>query len=109
MKVEIKHWITGAVLFSLECGNVREAVIAAARHGADLQGADLRGAYLRDADLQGANLQGAWNVVMVQVGCKSFTLEQGREYWAGKENRREVMAALDYADAIANIRGWVKK
>jgi hypothetical protein len=52
----------------------------------------------------------AWvkdNAVMVQVGCKSFTLAQGREYWAGKENRREVMAALDYADAVSQLRGWV--
>jgi uncharacterized protein YjbI with pentapeptide repeats len=105
--------------------------------GANLRGADLSDAYLRgadlsdadlsDANLRGADLRGAYHVVnlgqpngwfafawikeqtvMVQVGCQSFTLAQGREYWAGKDNRREVMAALDYAEKIAQIRGWIK-
>ena len=52
----------------------------------------------------------AWmkdGAVMVQVGCKSFTLAEGREYWKGKGNRREVLAALDYAETIASIRGWI--
>jgi hypothetical protein len=42
----------------------------------------------------------------VQIGCRNKTIAEGRQYWAGKENRREVMAALDYAEAIAKIRGW---
>ena len=151
-KIEIKHWITGAVLFSLECGGVREAVIKAVAQradlqgadlqgadlqGADLRGADLRGAYLQGADLRGADLQGAdlrgaylrgadksvidlgqpdgWAAfawvkdgsVMVQVGCQSFSLAAGRDYWRGKAKRREVMAALDYAESVATIRGWI--
>ena len=103
---------------------------------ADLRGADLReaylnGAYLSGADLRGANLRGAdlreadhvihlgcpngwanafaWlkaGVLMVQVGCQSKTITEAREYWTGKEDRREVMAALDYAEAIAKSRGW---
>jgi hypothetical protein len=40
------------------------------------------------------------------VGCKDKTLAEGRAYWAGKPDRREVMAALDYAEAVANIREW---
>lgn len=43
---------------------------------------------------------------MVQVGCQSKTMAAAREYWTGKEDRREVMAALDYAEAIAKSRGW---
>lgn len=31
---------------------------------------------------------------------------EARLYWAGKENRREVLAALDYIEAVARIRGW---
>ncbi|SAJ89222.1 pentapeptide repeat-containing protein [Burkholderia multivorans] len=65
MKVEIKHWITGAVLFahsadvdSIEIA-LKAAVEAAVEAGADLSGAYLSGADLRDADLSGAYLSGA--------------------------------------------------
>ncbi|MEK6591571.1 MAG: pentapeptide repeat-containing protein [Pseudomonadota bacterium] len=106
--------------------------------GADLRGADLRGADLGGADLRGAYLGGAylrggkladnnplamlgqpdgWDAFTyftekgeqrALVGCHDFTLAEGRAYWAGKENRREVMAALGYAEAISRIRGWTK-
>lgn len=64
MKFEIKHWITGSVLFSLETEALKLCVEAAVKSdadlsGADLRGANLRGAYLRGADLSGANLRGA--------------------------------------------------
>ena len=93
---------------------------------ADLFGADLHGAYLRRADLFGADLSGVtttcqlgqpngWpsfayihadGVMRVQIGCQNKTLKEGRAYWFGEDNRREVLAALDYAEAIAKIRGW---
>ncbi|MGA2164485.1 MAG: pentapeptide repeat-containing protein [Solirubrobacteraceae bacterium] len=102
--------------------------------GADLRSADLSGAYLSGADLRGADLRGAdlgtgkikglfqlgdpngWCALTyvletgeqrVRVGCRDKTLAEGRAYWAGKGNRREVLAALDYAEAIAKLRGWV--
>ena len=59
MIYEIKHRFSGAVLFSLECGNLKLCVRAAVESRADLRGADLRGAYLRDANLGGANLRDA--------------------------------------------------
>jgi hypothetical protein len=59
MKFEIKHRWTGSVLFALEVGNLRLAVEAAVKEGADLAGADLAGAYLAGADLTGAYLAGA--------------------------------------------------
>ena len=93
---------------------------------ADLRDANLTGAYLTGADLRDANLRGAnkiislgypdawaafaWvkdQVIQVRVGCRDFSLTEGREYWKGKENRREVLAALDYAEKIAKIRGWI--
>ena len=96
---------------------------------ADLSGADLRGADLRDADLSGADLRGAdlrgargvidggypdqWHaaawwrkgILVVSIGCRTKTLAEARRYWQGKDNRREVMAFLDYAEAVAKIRG----
>jgi len=100
--------------------------------GADLRdahlgGADLRGADLRDAHLGGAYLGGAdlaahmgqpdgwfawtyWDTKekeqRVQVGCRNYTISEGREYWANKDDRREVLAALAFAEAIGKLRGW---
>jgi uncharacterized protein YjbI with pentapeptide repeats len=196
MKYEIKHRITGAVLFSMECESIKLCVEAAVRAGCDLSGAnlsdaDLSGAtlfgcdlsdanlsdanlsdanlsdanlsdanlsdanlsradlsdanlsdaYLSDAtlsgatlfgcdlsraDLSGADLSGvkqaaqlgqpdgwhAWTYITpenkqrVRVGCRDYTIAEGRDYWKGKDNRREVLAALDYAEAIGKLRQW---
>ena len=136
MDFSIKHRFTGAVLFSLECDSLKICLETAVKQKADLRGAYLRGAYLRDADLRGADLRGAylggadlrdadfaaqlghpngwyaWTYVSkdglrrVRVGCHDFTLAEGRAYWQGKDNCREVMAALDYAEAIGKLRGW---
>ena len=112
MKFEIKHRFTGAVLFSLECERFKICIEAAVKAGANLAGADLAGAYLA-AQLGHPNGWTAWtyfdtklNEQRVQVGCQNKTLAEGREYWAGKDDRREVLAALDYAEAIGKLRGW---
>lgn len=90
---------------------------------ANLVGPDLMGAYLVGADPAHAPIKdiatlgypdgwNAWTYVTeargqrVQIGCHNKTIAEGRQYWAGKANRREVMVALDYAEAIAKIRGW---
>jgi hypothetical protein len=54
--IEIKHRISGAVLFSLKCGPSKLCLEATVRSGAYLGGADLRGADLRSANLFGAYL-----------------------------------------------------
>mgnify|MGYP001598905830 CR=1 FL=1 len=98
--------------------------------GANLKGADLTDANLRDADLGRADLMGAdltdanalvaagqpngwWTYgwlrdgeIQVEAGCRHKTLAEGREYWAEKACRREVLAALDYIEAVARLRGW---
>ena len=92
---------------------------------ANLAGADLARANLAGADLEGADLAGAVDVIdagtpngwraigwrrngvlRVRVGCRDFTVAEGREYWRGESERREVMAALDYIEAVARLRGW---
>jgi len=116
---------------NLTRANLSDADLAGANlAGANLTGANLTGAYLARANLTRANLVGAhlaganliidlgcpdgwpafaWlrdGVCMVQVGCRSKTIAEGREYWRGQNDRREVMAALDYAEAVATSRGW---
>jgi uncharacterized protein YjbI with pentapeptide repeats len=56
MKTEIKHRITGSVLFSFECETIKECVVEAIKNDANLSYADLRGADLSGANLRGANL-----------------------------------------------------
>jgi len=120
------HRVTGALLFdtgrkALRSANLRGAGLCRA----DLYGANLSGANLSGANLSGANLSGAAGViglaspdrwpafayyfdgaVRVQVGCKNFTIDEARAYWHGKEDRREVLAAVEYAATVAGIRGW---
>ena len=135
MRYEIKHRFSGAVLFSLECESHKVCVEAAVKSRANLAGAyladaNLACAYLAGANLARANLAGAyiaaqlghpngWNAwtyfdtklneQRVQVGCQNKTIAEGRAYWQGKADRAEVMAALDYAEAIGKLRGWGAK
>ena len=57
--IEIKNRWTGAVLYSGEHADVKEAVEAAVKAGANLAGANLADANLSGANLSGATLTGA--------------------------------------------------
>ena len=61
VKIEIKSWFSGDVLFEYESDNatMKKAVEAAVDDNANLSGADLSGADLSGADLSGADLSGA--------------------------------------------------
>ena len=61
VKIEIKSWFSGDVLFEYESDNatMKKAVEAAVDDNADLRDANLRDANLSDADLSGADLSGA--------------------------------------------------
>ena len=126
--------LTGANLAraDLARADLADADLAGANlSGADLARANLPGANLARAYLAGAYLAGAdltrakavidagtpdgWRcvgwvrdgVLRVRVGCRDMAIPEGREYWSGKPNRREVLAALDYIEATARLRGWV--
>ncbi len=60
MQIEIKHRLTGSIIHAGEYVDVREAVVAAAKAGADLSGANLSGAYLSGANLTSADLTSAY-------------------------------------------------
>jgi uncharacterized protein YjbI with pentapeptide repeats len=69
MRIELKHRVTGSVLFSLETDSLKRAVEEAVKQktdlsfvnlrGADLEGANLEEAYLGGADLERADLERA--------------------------------------------------
>ena len=82
---------------------------------ANLAGAYLARAYLADAkDIIDAGTPNGWRavgwrrngVLCVRVGCRDFSIAEGRTYWHAKADRREVMAALDYIEAVARLREW---
>ena len=58
MKIEIKNRWTLKVMFSVEAGSIKEAVVSLVKKKADLSGADLYGADLSEANLSGAKLYG---------------------------------------------------
>jgi len=60
---EIKHRISGSVLFSLKTETLKLTLEAAVKAETDLTGAYLRGADLTGANLTGADLRGAKNYV----------------------------------------------
>ena len=100
MNFEIKHRISGAVLFSLETESLRLCVEAAIEAGAY---------HVIDAGTPNGWrcvgwLQDGW--LAIRVGCRNKRLAEGREYWQGKADRSEVLAALDYVEAVAKLRGW---
>ena len=124
-----RRWSWGAALrVEIDCDSATPAgpklglaVKAAYSTGADLRGADLTGADLKGADLINAAgiisggrpdgwlaygwLRDGW--LSVRVGCREMRLAEGRAYWAGKDSRREVLAALDHIEAVARQRGWL--
>ena len=82
IKIQIKHYLTGSVLFEYEKENntIKDTLVEAVARGADLWGADLRGADLRGANLRGANLWGA-NLRGADLwGAKNINSDQ-TDYW----------------------------
>ena len=100
-KGEIGGWIEGEKNLSQVSGN------AWVYGNARVYG-DASIAFLGSPDQWGACAYLVKGGFRIQVGCRLFTLTEGREYWKGKEDRKEVLAALDYAEQIAKIRGWIK-
>lgn len=49
MKIEIKSWITGSILFEGDFSSIATALMAAVKNKTVLSGADLSGADLSDA------------------------------------------------------------
>ena len=90
MKIEIKSWFNGSVLFKGDFSCLADAVTAAVKSGANLSGANLSGADLSRAYLSGANLSGA---------------NLGRAYLSGADLSGANLSGAKSADhAIAQTR-----
>ncbi len=85
MKIEIKHWVTGAILFEGAFFCLSAAVEAAVKNKSNLHSANLRSANLRSANLRSADLSSIkydlWAVLTCaknEVGGLRLALIEGR-------------------------------
>ena len=94
MKVEIKSWYSGSVLFSLETKSLKLCVEAAVKSRADLSRANLSG-----ANLYGANLSGAKGINACRCTPLMLLLDQPNKIRAYK---------LVNQDSEGPMRGGIK-
>ena len=98
MKIQIQHRFNASVLFEIETNNMRLAIEAAVKSGADLGGADLGGADLGGADLGGAKITNditiqkapiqviglTWDVYIfdahMKIGCELHSHDEWRNF-----------------------------
>ena len=69
MSIEILHRDTGAVLYTSDLNNVRDALVRAVEAHSNLWGANLR-----RANLQGANLPAGYHIAMLCFGGWGVTV-----------------------------------
>ena len=107
VKIEIKSWFSGDILFEYESDNatMKKAVEAAIDGNANLRdanlsGADLRDADLRDADLSGANLRDA----AIYYSDGNFDVNYRRGYFLSLTNLEEIETEM-YHD-VKSCRRW---
>ena len=118
----------GSLRFAVEAAVKGGAYLGGAYlHGANLVGANLHGANLGGHKVNGdigiiqAGIPDNWDTLgfvdadtgelIVAVGCRVKAIAAGRAYWSSPEHpeledRCEVLAALDYIEAVARLRGW---
>nr|DAI23800.1 MAG TPA: pentapeptide repeat protein [Caudoviricetes sp.] len=117
VKIEIKSWFSGDVLFEYESDNatMKKAVEAAVDDnanlrdadlsGADLRDADLRDANLRDADLSGANLSGAdLSGAAIYYSDGNFDVNYRRGYFLSLTNLEEIETEMHHD--VKSCRRW---
>ena len=127
VKIEIKSWFSGDVLFEYKSDNatMKKAVEAAVDDnanlsganlrdadlsGADLSGADLSGANLRDADLSGANLRDAdlsgadLSGAAIYYSDSNFDVNYRRGYFLSLTNLEEIETEMHHD--VKSCRRW---
>ena len=107
VKIEIKSWFSGDVLFEYESDNatMKKAVEAAVDDNADLSGADLRDADLRDADLSGADLRDAdLSGAAIYCSDSNFDVNYRRGYFLSLTNLEEIETEMHHD--VKSCRRW---
>ena len=116
--MEIKRWDNGSVLFSCKADNMKTALEAGVRGGANLYGANLDKANLTGASLIGASLKGASligaSLTEADLRCANLSganlseadLEGANLYGANLYGARLSEAILDGATRLETGETW---
>ena len=112
VKIEIKSWFSGDVLFEYESDNatLKKAIEAAIDgnanlSGANLSGANLSGANLRDADLSGADLRDAdLSGAAIYYSDNNFDVNYRRGYFLSLTNLEEIETEMHHD--VKSCRRW---
>ena len=112
VKIEIKSWFSGDVLFEYESDNatMKKAVEAAVDDNANLRDANLRDADLSGTDLSGANLSGAnlsgadLSGAAIYYSDGNFDVNYRRGYFLSLTNLEEIETEM-YHD-VKSCRRW---
>ena len=106
MRIEIKHWLTGSILFEGDFSCIKTAVEAAVANRASLDGARLDGASLDGASLDGASLDGA---SLDRASLDRASLDRARLDGARLDRASLDRARLDRASLDrARLDGWAQ-
>ena len=107
IKIEIKSYFTGSVLFEFEKENntIKDTLIEAVKQGANLYGADLRSANLYGADLRSANLRSA---NLYGADLRSADLRSANLYGADLRSANRIPFIPFACPSDGSFIGWKK-
>lgn len=118
------------------CRLVRADLRGTILRDANLEGCAFGGARMHDCDLTNANIDDVdlsdtesgyihgiislgeldgWRVygyrksdghLRIRAGCRNFSLEDAREHWEERDDRKEIFAALSLLEIVAQNREW---
>ena len=105
--IQIKHKISGEILFEANLGSLKVVVEAAISAEADLidAGQDIRG-YRFVAVKNGGD-------IFITAGCRWLCLDDAKNHWAESHNDRpelkaECLAKVSLIESVATARGWIE-
>ena len=112
---EIKHKLTGAILFKLECESLKICVETAVNEGVDLGSANLRFANLRAANLRFANLESAnlrfANLISANLVFADLDFSSGTPLHCGglniKKGRKQIIQ--DIYHTASNMKHYLSE
>jgi hypothetical protein len=107
MKIEIKSWYTGSVLFEGDFSSLVEAVLAAIKAKADLRSADLSYADLRYANLSYADLRYA-NLSYADLRSADLSYADLRSADLRSAKNADYAVAVTRILPDGDIIGWTK-
>lgn len=117
IKIQIKHWVTGAVLFEFEKENntIKDTLIEANLRGANLYGVNLRGADLYGAKNINGDYTDFWWHVHHEILVEQLTepLRTRINYIKNNKPKNEVKLRLKLlrpvlGDIPTDQKGWEK-